>query len=302
MMNNKIYVGLTRGRALVFMILMTVAAVFEAQAVMPWQVRWHNEAADTTKITRLLIEGQKTGLQKGDLVGWFGEQFIDTPYVSGTLESEDGKEWLTVNLDQLDCTTLVENVLALTLTIGEGRTAWQDYLHNLESVRYRQGEMDGYGSRLHYISDWIVDNSHRGNFKEATDRVPGIGYTVKTLDFMTKHRDKYAALADSATFERIKNTEIGYRSHRFPYVKSGALMGRAPSKWLKHGDIVTFTTKVSGLDVSHVGIIVMENGEARLLHASTKAGKVVMEKGQLGEYFKKNPSLTGLRIIRMEDR
>ena len=44
-----------------------------------------------------------------------GIKYLDVPYVAHTLEA-DGPEELVINCDEVDCTTLVEYVLAETLT------------------------------------------------------------------------------------------------------------------------------------------------------------------------------------------
>lgn len=183
--------------------------------------------------------------------------------------------------------------------MSERRNSWQDFIYNLEQLRYRQGRLDGYASRLHYISDWIVDNTHRGNLREVTDRMPGVKYQVKTLDYMSRHRDAYPALADDSAFDKIKNCEVGYRSHRFPYLRSSSLMGKKAPTWIKEGDVIAFTTKTEGLDVTHIGIVTIKNGEIHLLHASSKNGKVLSDPMPLAEYLRKNNNITGARFIRI---
>lgn len=280
---------------------MAIMIPYAAGAVMPGEVRWHNESADTTRVTRLLVEVNDAGLaDDGELVAAIAQRFLDTPYASNTLESSP--EMLTVNLDGLDCTTFVETVVAAALTLKEGRQAWQDFVYNLGNIRYRQGIVNGYTSRLHYVSDWIVDNSHRGNITDVTPRLPGVAYAVKTLDFMTRHRESYPVLADSVEYERMKNCEIGYRSHRYPYVRSSALSGKWATENLHTGDIIAFTTKIQGLDVSHIGIIMMRSDGPHLLHASSKAGRVMEESRPLAEYLRKNTSITGARILRIGQR
>ncbi len=232
-------------------------------------------------------------------VAFIARQFIDTPYVGGTLDGQP--EMLTVNLDQMDCTTMVETVMALAYTVGERRQSWHDFLFNLERIRYRNGEMTDYGSRLHYISDWVVDNVHRGNFTEATDQFQACNYAVKTIDFMSRNAEKYPQLADSVQLERIKNTEIGYRSHRFPYIKKERVGSKQVTAGLHEGDIIALTTKIAGLDVSHMGIIIMENGTPHLLHASSSAGKVIIDKRPLAEQLRRNINLTGIRVFRMTE-
>lgn len=278
-----------------------MTAVTTAHAVNPGQTRWTNEESDTTRITEILVEASSKGLSSSnEAVAFIGKKFIGTPYVASTLEGTP--EMLTVNLDGMDCTTFIETVAAMAITIAENRNSWQDYLYNIENLRYRHGKMDGYSSRLHYISDWIVDNTHRGYIREVTDRLPGSAYQVKTLDFMTGHRDSYPALKDSMEFERMKSVEVGYRSHRFPYIKSAALQGKGMASTLQSGDIIAFTTKTAGLDVSHLGIILIEDGVVKLLHASSKAGKVVVDPQPLAEYLRKNRNITGGRIIRIAPR
>ena len=265
----------------------------------PEQIRWHNEAADTTAITKFLIKATDFGASNpNELMEFIGRQFIDAPYKAGTLESQP--ETLTVNLEEFDCTTFIETVTALALTVEEHKNSWQDFIDNLETIRYRQGEVNGYSSRLHYFSDWIVSNTHRGIVREVTDRIPQSDSQIKTLDYMSRNRSSYPALADDAEYEAIKNMEVGFRSHRFPYIKSGRIAAKPILSSLRGGDIIAFTTKKDGLDISHVGIIVMENDGPRLLHASSREGKVTIDKLSLAEYLKKSPAITGIRVIRLQ--
>lgn len=276
-------------------------AALSAAAVMPGEVRWHNEASDTTRITDILVKASDINARSTqERVGAIAREFIGTPYVAGTLEGTP--EALTVNVDQMDCTTFVETVLAMAVTVGERRSSWRDFLYNLENMRYRQGSLNGYSSRLHYISDWIVDNSHRGNIDEVTDRIADCSYQVKTLDYMSAHRDDYPALADDGEFERIKSAEVGYRSHRFPYLKPSKLLSKDVVAKLRDGDVIAFTTKVPGLDVSHIGFIVMKEGVPYLLHASSREGKVVIDPLSLADYLHRNRNITGARILRLKNR
>lgn len=268
------------------------------------KIRFANEATDTTRITGMLTEAlTKEFATPGECVEWFARKFVDTPYVGGTLEGDapDYTEYLTVDLDRLDCTTLVDVVSALAYTVGERRSSWRDFVYNLERFRYRGGRLNGYPSRLHYFSDWVIDNVHRGNVTDATTLFPQVNYQVKSLDFMSSNRSKYPAMSVDANYEGIKNAEIGYRNHRFPYIKSQNVGGKTTRQAFHSGDIVAFLTKAQGLDVAHLGIIVMENGEPRLLHASSSAGKVVVANVPLEEIFRKNRNYSGLRVIRLKD-
>lgn len=269
-----------------------------ANAITLDQVKFNNEATDTTKITEILVTTAKQNLDNpNSRVNYIARLFLGKPYVAHTLEGET--EMLTVNIDEVDCTTFVETVMALAYTLGEGRYSWRDFIHNLEKIRYRNGRLDGYSSRLHYISDWIIDNNHRGNIKEVSNIFPFHTYQIKSLDFMSRNRDKYAALTDSTEFERIKNTEIGYRNHRFPYIKKENLRKKEVQSTFKEGDIVALTTNIKGLDVSHLGIVTFINNTPHLLHASSAKGEVTIENKPLHETLMKSHRSTGIRVIRL---
>lgn len=286
---------------LLYIAILSTVLTGRISASYPGEVRWHNEASDTTKINSILIDAYNHGDKSpNELMIYIGAKFEGTPYAPGTLEGSP--EMLTVNIDEMDCTTFVETVAAMVLTVKERRNSWQDFLYNLEQIRYRQGRADGYASRLNYISDWIVDNTHRGNMRDITDRLPGVKYQVKTLDYMSHHRDAYPAMKDDEIYEKIKSCEVGYRSHRFPYIRSSALMSKKSPSWIKEGDVIAFTTKTEGLDISHIGIVILKDGVPHLLHASSKQGKVIIDPMPLSEYLRKNNNLTGARFIRIGEQ
>lgn len=285
-------------RNLFFSLILSMSAVCTCHAVHPNMMRFHCEN-DTVKIQNLLEEGLNTGYKDpGKLMIFYGEQLMNTPYVAKTLEGND--EYLTINIDELDCTTFMETCAALTLTTLSKRKSWRDYANNLENLRYKGGEMNGYASRLHYISDWIINNAARGNVKEITQDFPNPRYVVKTLDFMSTHRDAYPALKDNEeNLEGIKNMEMGYRSHRYPMLDKNALRNKNIVAGLKDGDIIALLTKTEGLDATHVGIIKKIDGVPHLLHASMGSMKVSVTDTSLWEYLRLIKTCPGVRVWRV---
>ncbi len=264
------------------------------------EVRFHNEKSDTMRLTTLLDRAAKMKFKSPEeRVAFFGRQFIGTPYGAHTLEGE--QEILTVNLDSLDCTTFVETAMALAYTIVEQRTSWRDFIYNLRRLRYRNGEVDGYPSRLHYIADWVVDNQHRGNFHDATREFPRYNETSRTIDFMSTNRDKYPALADDDNYKRMRRIEEGYRQHRFPYIKTVDLQNKAIKAAFHNGDVVALVSNLKNLDVTHMGIVVKDTPDAEpyLLHASSTDGKVEISARPLGDFLKKNRQWLGVRVFRL---
>ncbi len=278
-------------------IIAAVIAGIKCHAILPSEAVFHNESTDTTRISEMLIKAAEIKDTQQRIL-WIAEEFVGTPYAPGTLEGDE--ELLRINLDSLDCTTFAETVMAMAYTAGERRTSWRDYVYNLERMRYRGGNINGYSSRLHYFSDWVVDNTHRGNIKEVTSRMPVNDWSVKTIDFMTENREKYPKLADPEEYEKMKNCEIGYRSHRFPYIKVSRLGSKDMINAIHDGDLIALTTKTPGLDVTHMGFIKKINGELHLIHASSKKGSVIVDESKLTDYMRRTGA-TGIRIIRLAE-
>lgn len=264
------------------------------------QVRWHNETNDTTTITNILNEASAIKFSSpSERTGYMARKFLDTPYVAHTLEG--ATEVLTVNLDELDCTTLVDVAMALSYTIGERRQGWQDFIYNLRRLRYRNANVDGYASRLHYNCDWAMDNIHRGNIIDATPLCTKCSYVIRSIDFMSAHRDKYPALADSANFAKILSVEGGYRNHRFPYIKTRDLAAKDVQAFLRDGDVLAFVSNLKDLDVTHMGIVVKVDGKTKVLHASSVNGKVEISKDTIDEFVKRNRHWLGVRVYRLKE-
>ena len=272
----------------------------EAQAASVQRMRFHCDQ-DTTRINQLLQEGIASGIKTpNELVAFYADRLLGTPYVAHTLEGDE--ELLTINIDELDCTTFVETLYALARTTMNGRYSWLDYAANLENVRYRNGEMGDYSSRLHYISEWILNNASRGNLKEVTPDLPHANYLIKTIDFMTNHKDSYRSLKDdSAMVEKIKGYEMALRNHRMPYLKKSWLGDKAVKAALRDGDFVGLVTKIEGLDISHLGIIHKDDkGEIYLLDASMSGGKVMLEQKNLRDHLSGSKSTClGIRVFRI---
>lgn len=161
--------------------------------------------------------------------------------------------------------------------------------------------IDGYASRLHYISNWAIENTSRGNIKEVTMDLPGARSIIKNIDFMTTHREAYKQLKDSATYAEVKKYEIGYRNHKFYYIPKTQMGNKQLKESLQEGDIVGLVTKIEGLDVSHMGVIVKdEKGDIFLMDASMTAGKVQVESQNMAEMLRRSKSNMGIRVFRLK--
>lgn len=259
-----------------------------------WQ-SFTNPGADTTLVTEKLIEWiPRHNASKSELMLGMARELIGIPY--GGHPGEKPETAMIVQMDSMNCVTMVETAMALAMTIAENRSSWRDMLYNMEQVRYRNGRANGYGSRLHYVTDWAIDLAQRGILEEVTAKVCEPRYSIKTLDYMSRNRDKYPELADSANLAAIRNVEMGYMSHRSPYIKPSMLKGAK----LQDGDILALTSTLPGLDVAHIGVAVIKNGVPYLIHASSKQGEVIEDSMPLGVYLSRNRQFNGVRVFRLK--
>ena len=268
-----------------------------AQAATTAQMRFHCDS-DTTVINQLLMKGYESNITDANaLVEFYARQLLGTPYVAHTLEGDE--EMLTINIHELDCLTFIETLYALTRATLQQRYSWRDFAANIENVRYRGGKMGDYSSRIHYMSEWIIDNHMRGNLQEITPDLPHADYMIKNIDYMTKHPDQYLQLKnDSVMVEKIRRYEL--RNHRYPYLKRSWLNDKGVKAALRSGDFISLVTKMDGLDVSHNGIIIVdEKGDPYLLDASMSGGKVMLEAKPLFKYLERSKPNIGIRVYRM---
>jgi hypothetical protein len=230
----------------------------------------------------------------GAVMAAVGTSFIGTPYVAHTLEVS-GPEHLVVNLQGLDCTTFVESVLAISRCIKLQRMTYDAFTRQLQLIRYRSGNIDGYPSRLHYFTDWIGDNSRKGIVRDITRVLGGIPFT-KTIDFMSTHRTSYVQLSDDGVATAIRAVEVRLSSSVRTYVPKADVPG--VQEKLRDGDIIALTTSIPGLDVSHTGLIRMKGGRPCYLHAPLSGGTVRLSQGSLADYLARTGTHTGIIVAR----
>ena len=257
---------------------------------------------DSLRVVELLEKGAKAPANE-PLTLFYAKQLMNRPYVAHTLEIKNREEHLAINLQSLDCTTLVENCCALALTTKHGSKSWKDYLSWLQMLRYDGGKIDGYKSRNHYFSQWIQSGTKLGLVEEVV--LPaGISVPMKlSLTYMSDHPDSYPLLkVDMNERKLIREMEKRASGATVRYIpKERVGDSKKVLNCVRDGDIIAITTNKKGLDISHVGFAVWgKDGKLHLLNASSIHKKVVLEPMTLFEYMRKHPSQTGIRVIRLE--
>jgi Protein of unknown function (DUF1460) len=230
-----------------------------------------------------------------------GRSFLGTPYVAHTLEGNP-KEQMIVNLRQLDCLTFVENTIAICLANQQKQTEnaskkpdFDLFLQKLQGLRYRNGQIEGYGSRLHYFSEWLLQQEIAGHLRLISDELGGV-LIHKKISFMSSHPLSYAGLQDSTALRLVKNAEAKLSHQTFSYIPKTKVL--AIEKEIQDGDLIVFMAARNGLDVTHEGFAVRENGRIYVLHASSEFEKVVHSKWPLADYLARNKGQSGIMVAR----
>ncbi len=232
----------------------------------------------------------------GEIVQWVGEQLLGRPYVAGMLDAP-ASETLVLDLTSFDCVLYIENVLSVARAIALGTPTYEAYAANVRSLRYRDGQLDGYCSRLHYFSDWIRDNERRGTVQNVTQAIGGRPFD-KQITFMGEHRDAYPKLADDSTYACILRTEADLAAAQLFYVPQDRIDRAYDS--MRAGDIVATATNIGGLDVTHTGFIHKTAAHTGFMHASLAAGEVKIS-DDLQSYVQGIRSQVGVVIVRPAD-
>ncbi len=239
------------------------------------------ERMDTLPIGRLIVE--------------IGRPFVGEPYTPQTLELP-GPERVVVNLREFDCVTYVESVLALARVIRDRRATFASFTYELRRIRYRQGELNGYASRLHYFSEWIADNERLGLVRDVTAELGGRRVT-EPITFMSTNANAYPKLVeDPALVEVIRTAEArlsGLPRHAIPQDGIAAI-----ADGVQDGDIIATTSTVRGLDIAHTGFAIWVDGRLHLMHAPLVGRALEISERPLAERILRIDGQDGLMVAR----
>ncbi|MGC8938871.1 MAG: N-acetylmuramoyl-L-alanine amidase-like domain-containing protein, partial [Thermodesulfovibrio sp.] len=191
--------------------------------------------------------------------------FLGIPYKKNSLiGSLTEEEQLVIDFEGVDCMTFIEYVEALRLS-----NDLNSFIENLKHVRYFDGAVD-FKKRKHYFTDWNELKTVKDVTAEITEKFVTV---VKELSFIDGLEPK----------QRIVN-----------YIAAD-IIEKILFK-LKTGDYCGFYTSRDCLDVTHTGIIIIDEGNVKLRHASSHKGCVIDE-----DFLKYAKQKEGIIIFRPEE-
>lgn len=258
------------------------------------------EKQDSIFIENVIKEIGSLGFaDKGERTLAIADRFTGCSYIAGTLE-HGNEEPLFISCDKLDCTTFMELVVAIGITLDKKQNRFVDVCNNLENIRYKNGVRNGYASRLHYISWWITDSAKQNLIEETT--LCSLSRKCRLhLSFMSRHPQNYPLLREKEEIRReIETLETPFSNLQADYIPKDKLNLNQEELPIKNGDILALTTGIEGLDVTHVGFAFWQDGHLHLMHASGSKGEVIRDDKNLFDYMKNRKTQTGIRVFRLK--
>jgi hypothetical protein len=183
--------------------------------------------------------------------------------------------------------------------IKRGKSSPEDLIAEVGFTRYRGGKMGDFTTRLHYTSDWFVDNEAKGVVKILAPELPGAEPFTQKVGIMSRHPEKYRQLkAHPELIPAIRLTEDKINARSLKYLPLDKIKAAEPL--LQTGDIVGVCTTEEGIDIAHTGLCIKdEQGIVHFMDASSSRRnmKVTLE-SDISTCLNWSRKLTGVMFAR----
>ncbi|MCS7037719.1 MAG: DUF1460 domain-containing protein [Saprospiraceae bacterium] len=275
--------------------LANVAPAQENKPALTGQMPAPIDPADAAILTeKLALARQHSDLAARTLA--VAQSLQGTPY--GTL-SASPNEYLMLSARQLDCWTFVEISLAIALAAQHKEASVATVADYVRQLRYWGGTVDGYASRVHYLSGWLRQAQDLGYLRDITQDLGGQPFR-KDIRYMSDHPEQYPPLKDPETLRRIRQVETRLSRRTHYYIPQNHI--ERIERHLQPGDIIAITSARPGLDFAHLGFAIAQKGRIHLLHASSLQGRVVISAQPLGAYVRSQKGQTGVAVGRINGK
>ena len=223
--------------------------------------------------------------------------FKDIKYGSGMGKFKPGAQ--LINVEELNCVTLIENFMAMAKTAFEihkldsvpsNDSVFALFSINLRNFRYYLNQPATLEHRIHYFTSALYEYEKQGLIQNIA--VDSGAKFDKPICFMSCNKKKYRGIDDWKTIESYEKSLSEQPRTYFPLEDLYKYEQIAQT-----GDIVALATNVAGLDVSHCGFISTIEGTLYFSHASQLQKKVVIEE-DFCKYLANRTTITGIFVFR----
>ena len=215
-------------------------------------------------------------------------------------------EQILVSLSHVDCTTVMEDVLALALCYRDGRATLDDLKNYYRRMHYQDGVIS-FATRNHYFT-WIMQSAIKEGFVERISPdepvFPFTGVQDMQPSYMTRNKYLFRPQMDD---EKNYNA-IAFRQRqgvRFTYIPRELLNMPQDSELgvIRDGDIMAVVCDqhswARGVEIKHLLIAKWLDGRLHFYHAS-KDG-LGLSNMDAYTYMKDKFTMMGVAVYRFKD-
>lgn len=209
------------------------------------------------------------------------------PYGSGGAGTRPHE--LLINLEQMDCMTAVENLMAIHRLHHSRMAGVEGFARSLVEVRYHVSQPCRLEDRYHYLTHAFMEWEQAAWGTWLPLGIPD----SRPIRYISQNPRKYAGFTD---WQFLRRVEGQLSRHPRYYIPSAQIQDWLPL--LQDGDLIAFVSPQDGLDVSHVGIFFREGDRATFAHASLLAKKWVYGEDLCAYLDRRGEKVKGITVFR----
>ena len=278
------------------------SAAFASESRLPFSTVFKGQDHFNRLVAKAKAENWKA-LPIGERTAAVGQALVGTRYKHFTLEIDNRIESPSVNFNGMDCWTFFEIALGFARMLNEPESNWtpERMLYYVEQDRYRGGQCTGeYLSRLHYLEDWLYDNSRRGLLEDLTRDLGGRSVPHSAREMSTGWRHYRYLAANRSLLGPLARMEANVSSRPLYQIPKSQVKAIEPK--LRSGDVIgVISRERNGLySTAHVGLALRtSDGVLHFMHASSPSnyGRVVID-DELSKYLYRYRSDSGILVGR----
>ena len=262
-----------------------------------------NELQFDAQNEQILQRAMKNVDQSMPLTEYFFQQLMQGVATEFTQPMEE--EHLMVSLSQVDCTTVIEDVLALALCYRDGRTTQDDLKDYYRRMHYQDGVIS-FATRNHYFT-WIMQSAIKEGFVERISPdepvFPFTGLVDMMPSYMTKNKHLFwPQMNDEKNYKAIdlrqkQGVRFTYIPRELLHMSQDSALGVIPD-----GDIMAVVCDqhswARGLGIKHLLIAKWIDGKLHFYHASGEG--LGLAKMDAYTYMKDKFTMIGVAVYRLK--
>lgn len=263
-----------------------------------------NEQQFDTQNERILQRAMTNVDESMPLTEYFFRQLMEGGICSEFTQPME-EEHLVVSLSQVDCTTAIEDVLALALCYRDGRTTLADLKDYYRRMHYRDGVIS-FATRNHYFT-WIMQSAIKEGFVERISPdepvYPFTGQMDIQPNYMTRNKHLFRPqMEDEKNYQAIALRQ--QQRVRFTYIPRELLNMPQDSELgvIRDGDILAVACDqqswARGVEIKHLLIAKWMEGRLHFYHAAREG--LYFESVDAYTYMKDKFTMIGVAVYRLK--